>query len=159
MTPAARMTSAEYRDVLAKASVAKASRHHERKRRAAPRRTPEEDLQRTCVEWLGLHAPRHPLLARAIHVPNGGKRPRGEAGRLKALGVKKGVPDILLPLPCPKTGWSGLAIELKSATGALTDEQRDWLMEFAAANYVAGTARTFYEFRNHIETYLGEVLS
>lgn len=53
----------------------------------------------SCVEWIDLMLPLYPVLEWIIHVPNGGKLPRGLAGKLKAMGVKKGVPDILLPLP------------------------------------------------------------
>lgn len=35
-----------------------------------------------------------------IHCPNGGGRSKAEAGRLKAMGVKAGVPDVQLPMRC-----------------------------------------------------------
>lgn len=44
-------------------------------------------------------------------IPNGGHRSQSVASRLKAGGVKAGVPDMFLPV---KRGiWSGLWIELK----------------------------------------------
>lgn len=80
-------------------------------RAPAPMKVSEDELQISCFEWIELMRPAHPILEWVIHVPNGGKRPRGAAGKLKAMGVKPGVLDVLLPLPY--NGWSGLAIEMK----------------------------------------------
>lgn len=44
-------------------------------------------------------------------IPNGGERNKAVAGKLKAEGVKSGVPDIFLPAPIGP--WHGLYIELK----------------------------------------------
>jgi len=54
----------------------------------------------------------------AFHIPNGGKRGRHEASRLKAQGVKPGIPDICIPVA--RNGFHGLYIELKRA---FTDKQ------------------------------------
>lgn len=55
---------------------------------------------------------RAPLeLALLHHIPNGGARSKATAGRLKAEGVKAGIPDICLPVP--KNGYGALYIELK----------------------------------------------
>lgn len=53
----------------------------------------------------------HPELAMLYHVPNGGLRDKATAGRLKAAGVRAGVPD--LHLPVARRGFHGLWIELK----------------------------------------------
>jgi hypothetical protein len=47
----------------------------------------------------------------AFHIPNGGKRSPREATRLKAQGVKPGIPDICIPMA--RNGYHGLYIELK----------------------------------------------
>lgn len=44
------------------------------------------------------------------HVPNGGARHKGAAGKLKAEGVKKGVQDILIFTPPPSGKYIGVAI-------------------------------------------------
>lgn len=49
----------------------------------------------------------------AFHVPNGGKRNAREGARLKAQGVKAGVPDIFVPMPVGS--HFGLFIEMKRA--------------------------------------------
>lgn len=45
-----------------------------------------------------LPSERFPELALLYHVPNGGSRNKIEAARLRAQGVKSGVPDLCLPV-------------------------------------------------------------
>ncbi len=61
-----------------------------------------------------------------MHVPNGGLRSRGEAGKMRAMGVRKGVVDWILPFPSPAGRYTGLAIEVKSHRGTVSDEQQDF---------------------------------
>jgi hypothetical protein len=118
----------------------------------AHRNTPEEDLQRACFEWAELMRPKYPILRWLFHVPNGGKRPRGEAGKLKAMGTKTGVPDFLLNRPCGR--WGGLALELKSAVGRLSADQKQWLDAFNEDGYLTGVGRTLDEFIALVMQYL-----
>lgn len=74
----------------------------------------EDALQRACVRWLRLAHPR----VFAFHCPNGGKRNLAEAARFKAMGVIPGIPDLLI------LEGRGLAVELKSKKGVLTDNQK-----------------------------------
>ena len=83
-----------------------------------------------------LHESQHPALKRLFHVPNGGLRGKASAGKLKAEGVRAGVPDYLLPTDGyaringtgPFNRYLGLALELKRRKGGrVSDEQRDWL--------------------------------
>lgn len=112
---------------------------------AKPRQSPEEDLHRACFEWVELMQPQHPILRWLFHSPGGGKRPRGEAGKLKGMGTKPGVPDFLLPRS--HRSWTGLAVELKSETGRLSPDQKEWLDAFNQDGYVTAVCRTFDEFR------------
>ncbi len=80
---------------------------------------PEEKLQIDVAEYLEYALP-PPL--RFWHTPNQrGTRAKFEARILKAMGVKPGIGDILIG------GWRTLIwIELKSKTGRLEPEQKDW---------------------------------
>lgn len=120
--------------------------------RTKRRETPEEDLQIACFSWVALMVPMHPILKWMVHVPNGGKRTKAEAGRLKAMGVKSGVLDVLLPRR--HQGWQGLAIELKSATGRLSADQEAWLAAFDEDGYHTAVCRTIDEFMAAVNTFL-----
>jgi hypothetical protein len=115
----------------------------------------EDDLQISCFEWIELMRPAHPILEWVIHVPNGGKRPRGAAGKLKAMGVKPGVLDVLLPLPY--NGWSGLAIEMKVGKNTTTEQQDDWLEVMGASGYYTAVCYALEEFMAHVKRFLGSI--
>ena len=66
------------------------------------RRHDEDDMQKALFSWITLATPRIPQLALAFAVPNGGKRDAREAARLKGLGVRPGVPDVMIPA---HRGW------------------------------------------------------
>ena len=83
---------------------------------------PEEDEQRAVAQYLDM---RRDLIW--CHVPNGGARHAAEGGKLKAQGVKPGVPDILIFTPT-NNGYVGAAIELKRRDGGkLQESQIKWL--------------------------------
>jgi hypothetical protein len=96
------------------------------KRPKAARYAPTEASEQIALfEWIDVCIPREPRLELAFHVPNGGLRNKGVAGELKAMGVRPGVPDVLLPIAA--RGYIGLAIELKAGTNTTSDLQDRWL--------------------------------
>lgn len=76
--------------------------------------------QAAFFEWATYQ--RFPGIELLHSVPNGGGRGKADAGRLKAEGVKSGVPDVLWPVA--RGGFIGLAIEFKHGDGVPTKEQR-----------------------------------
>lgn len=85
--------------------------------KSATEHTEAVRLMRTVRAHEGLH----PELVWFHHIPNGGKRHRTVAGKLKAEGVKKGVHDYFLPVA--RQGFHGLYIELKSLDGDESSDQ------------------------------------
>jgi hypothetical protein len=82
---------------------------------------PEEQLHRTVVDFLSIYYIRG--LMAYCHVPNGGRRLKVEAGAFKAMGVRAGVPSLLIWTP--ESGH--FAIELKAGRRAvLSDAQVVW---------------------------------
>lgn len=75
----------------------------------------------------------------AFHIPNGGTRNKAEAGKLKAMGVKAGVPDIFLPVP--RGPYHGLFVELKrpadrgKSVGIVSEAQMEWLRRLQDQGY------------------------
>lgn len=116
------------------------------------RASPEEDLQRACFRWADLMRLQHPILRWLTHVPNGGKRPRGEAGKLKGMGAKPGIPDFMLPRRW--RGWQGLAVELKSKDGRLSEAQKEWLEALEEDGYLCAVCRTLREFEVVVRKFL-----
>lgn len=78
---------------------------------------PEEALQRAVCGLLAIYEAKH-LLA-YCHVPSGGYRTPAEAGILKAMGVKRGIPDLLVWTP----NAHSFGIELKGPKGKESDAQ------------------------------------
>ncbi|TAL65664.1 MAG: VRR-NUC domain-containing protein [Burkholderiaceae bacterium] len=106
----------------------------------------EDQIHRECAAWVFAHEALLPQLRWLTHVPNGGKRSRGEAGKMRAMGVRKGVVDWLLPFSSPKGLYRGLAIEIKSQKGALSDEQDEFLQTALADGWLVGVARSLEQF-------------
>ena len=85
-------------------------------------------------------------------IPNGGHRHKAVAVRMKAEGVKPGVPDICLPVP--RGPWHGLYIELKTEGGSVSRAQRRWLTLLTALGYRAEVCRGWQQAQAVIEDYL-----
>lgn len=112
----------------------------------------EEQEQGLLHQW----SLRHPdeRLKLLFAIPNGGQRNAIVGAKLKATGVKKGVPDLLLPV-ANKT-HHGLFIELKRIKGASTSpEQKAWIAKLNEQGYMAVVCRGFEEAKKTIEDYLG----
>lgn len=87
------------------------------------------------------------------HSPNGGRRDAFTGAQLKALGVKPGFPDLILPV---KTSIStGLVIEMKSAKGKLSAEQSEWLDHFIENDWQIAVLRSAEHARIALCNYLG----
>ena len=87
------------------------------------------------------------------HIPNGGSRNRIEAHNLKLEGVKAGVPDICLPVPCGN--YHGLYIELKRTKGGVvSDAQKEWIEMLNGRGYLAVVAKGANEAIKVISDYL-----
>ena len=95
----------------------------------------EENEQITVFKWAAMQQKVYPELALLHHVPNGGQRNKVTAARLKAAGVKSGVPDICLPVP--KDEFHGLYIELKYGKNKPSENQKKWIEQLNKQGYKA----------------------
>ena len=125
--------------------------------------TEEESHQVALFEWAGMNEGRWPELRLLCHYPSGGSRNKLEAVKLKRMGVRRGYPDIFLPVR--RAGLSGLYIELKAESrrpktkrgkGGVSDEQAWWLSELWKQGYSTHVCWGFEEARKTIEEYLGK---
>jgi hypothetical protein len=86
-------------------------------------------------------------------IPNGGFRHKAVAGKMKAQGVRAGVPDFALDVA--RGGYHGLRIELKRRTGgALSPAQRDWIAWLTDQGYLAVVCKGWEEARDKLIEYL-----
>lgn len=116
--------------------------------------TPSESVEQICLfRWAAFSVGAHPELKLMYHIPNGGKRNITTAKRLKAEGVKAGVPDIHLPVP--RGGYHGLYIELKKQRGNTTTENQDfWLEALSEQGYSTAVCKGWEEASKVILNYL-----
>lgn len=120
------------------------------------RQTPEADEQAALIRWARLWANHgtHPIpglhVLFAIH--NGAKLSPAQAGKAKAAGVLSGVWDLLLPVPMD--GQAGCWLEMKSARGVLSPEQKRFRQE-VGDRYCWAVCRTWHFAAVVILQYLG----
>lgn len=114
----------------------------------------EHDLQRAVAQYLDL------VGVLWCHVPNGArlggrKGAAVTASRLKAEGLKAGVPDVLIferwreqsvfPALDPLREGHGVAIELKAGRGRLRPAQAVWLTSLAFRGWYISVCRSTTE--------------
>lgn len=117
----------------------------------------EHSEQVALMQWVAIVAMKRYGDLRRLHaIPNGGDRQAHVGAAMKAEGVKKGVPDLFLPVPMGKVGetWTGpgweghhgLYIEMKTRkafakkNNNLSPEQIDWLEYLRGAGYATSVA-------------------
>jgi len=112
----------------------------------------EEDLQKAVVEWAAYKKAEYPPLRVLYSQPNEGKRNRWRGW--KAMGMKAGIPDLILPYPSGPYG--SLYLELKAGANDLTPDQHRMiqrLVQFGNAVDVAWTLdQAIYVLECYLET-------
>jgi len=111
----------------------------------------EHDEQVALFNILALYENKYPVLKWIFAIPNGGKRHPATAVKLKAEGVKRGIPDVCIPYPAG--GWSGAYVEMKFGKGRLTKEQKAFI-DFHEHMYKIYVCYSAIEAANKIGEYL-----
>lgn len=110
----------------------------------------EHKLQVSLMQWLAaVHKIEYAL---TFAVPNGGHRHPAVAAKLKAEGVKRGVPDVFMAVP--RGDKLGLFIELKTEKGRPTEEQKTWIKLLNNQGYKAVICKGYDAAKTAIEEYL-----
>lgn len=93
----------------------------------------EHGAQTALFRTVAMHEAHRPELALLFAIPNGGKRDKITAAKLKAEGVKAGVPDLMLPVA--RGGYHGLFIELKVGDNRPSKSQKEWIAHLLNQGY------------------------
>lgn len=113
----------------------------------------EHQIQKAFTEWLRWNEGKHPDLQTAYAVPNGGHRSKASAGKAKAEGVKKGIPDYCFPFA--RGGFNALYIEFKTKTGTLSEPQKKIIPILRAQGNRVEIARSVDDGIEIVQDYLG----
>lgn len=129
---------------------------------------PTEHMEQTALfSWARLQERAMPALRLLFAIPNGAalvgktaRRPDGktarfslEAIKLKAEGLKPGVPDVCLPVA--RGGHHGLYIEMKRRKGGvMSDEQNQWRDDLTSEGYLVARCNGWDEARDLLTSYL-----
>ena len=128
----------------------------------------EDQIQAACVKWFRYQYPDVVIFA----IPNGGLRGAREAARMKGTGTLAGVADLFVMRPKierPKKidqishsefyaemkFFHGLFIEMKAGKNGMTEAQQLFRLNAINAGYGHVVCRSFDEFKETIEKYLG----
>lgn len=122
------------------------------RRERKPRQDREHAEAVALMRLVRMHENRWPALKMLFHVPNGGARSKAAAGKLKAEGVRPGVPDYLLPVRAGQ--FVGLAVELKACGGRVEPAQREWLDALKSQGWLCDVAYGAEEAWRKITFYL-----
>lgn len=108
----------------------------------------EDDIQKTVMQWVRLQG----LGSVVFHIPNQGKRSMRYGKQLKDMGMRPGVSDLFISRANGK--HHGAWIELKSATGRLTPEQKLFLIDMDKEGYFTATCNSIENCIDTIKRYL-----
>lgn len=111
----------------------------------------EDQEQAEVIRW----ANGRPWGQFLLHIANETVGGRNRVLRNKALGVRKGVPDLLLPIPMH--GHHGLWVEMKRSNGGrVSREQMAWVEALNAMGHRAVVCRGAKEAIAEISRYMDE---
>lgn len=128
--------------------LAAATRDGTRGRRADP----EHVEQSLLFQWAAVAVGQRPELAALYAVPNGSHKSRAAAAKFQREGLRAGVPDVVLPVP--RGGYGALYVEMKSADGRVSPEQRAWHARLTALGNLVVVCRSAEAAQREIERYL-----
>jgi len=113
----------------------------------------EHHEQVTLMSWVDHNLRAIPELNNLFAIPNGGHRHVVTAQRMKAEGVKAGVPDLFLAYP--SGGYAGLFVEMKRRMGGrLSPVQQEWRERLSKSGYLVAVCLGWEQAKKQIIEYL-----
>jgi len=87
-----------------------------------------------------------------FHIPNETTGGQGWITRNRQMGCRKGVPDLMLPVPMH--GFHGLFIEMKKPGGRMDEMQKRWLKVLEQFGYKAICCKGWEEAKDALQGYM-----
>ncbi len=118
----------------------------------------EHGHQAAVMCWANKNIVKYPDLKWLTAIPNGGMRDKITAAKLKAEGVKSGVPDLLLLVA--RGSYAALWIELKrqksegKSSGAVGIEQVNWIKQAQLSGHAAAVCYGWISAVEVLQSYL-----
>lgn len=113
----------------------------------------EHQHQCAVFEWAALLRHRYPCLKFMYSTLNGERMTIRRAVRASRAGMKRGVPDIVLPVA--RNGFHGFYAELKAGYNKPTEDQKEYLEFLKSEGYHADWYKGSGAVISAIESYLG----
>jgi len=113
----------------------------------------EHQIQTAVIQWWAMTCHFFGLSEKILFaIPNGGARHVLTGKKLKAEGVRSGVPDMMLAAPNDR--YNGLFIELKKPKGRATKAQLEYIQLLREQGYYTAITYGFEDTINMISSYL-----
>lgn len=112
----------------------------------------EKSIHKLTLAYIKEHPKLKKYIKLILHFPNEGKRTTSYGKMLKSMGMRKGVVDLFIAIP--RRGYGGAWIELKSADGVLSAEQKEFLDDMKEQNFYTHVTWSVKESIDIIEWYL-----
>lgn len=117
----------------------------------------EHDEQVDVINWCFTHVYQYPELDLIFAIPNGAMLGGGKIGAirmnaLKAEGLRPGVSDLCLPVA--RHGFHGAFIEMKTQTGTLSENQKEFIAAVEKQGYYTAVCYGSDEAKNILEWYI-----
>lgn len=116
----------------------------------------EYEHQKAVFSWAkqpSIHS-KYPELSMLFHIKNETKGGARQVAIDKANGVKRGVPDLFLPVPSDK--YHGLFIEMKKVGGRASSDQIWWLEHLNANGYACAVCYGWQQATEVLQWYLNQ---
>ena len=112
----------------------------------------EHHVQVQLFQWAELQSGKYPELQLLNGSLNGVRLHIGQAVKAKRAGMKRGYPDMFLPVR--RGEYAGLFIELKVEKNKPSPEQKDWISALRGQGFKAEVCWGFNEARDIILNYV-----
>ena len=104
------------------------------------RKREEETVHVQIVHYINQVLPRN----LGFHVPNGEKRGKVTAAKLKRMGTRAGVPDYIIPYGFNRVLW----LEIKKPGGKLSKVQREYITQLRDYGHTVAIVESVDDVRN-----------